>query len=313
MNKFSSLQIEYLQSRNLHDFFENFSHYVWERLKFHAENPMLSTLRETTLNENLFDGLIALMDKPLNLRLFHAKEERVNGNDFEIFVEISPNDFIYFPGQVKKIYLNGEYEAISHPVGKYDKREQILNLIDYAKGKGLPIYSFFNYSKDDFNFSDNNYVKELFGCTVIDAFYIKEKYFDANKNKIKPVYFKNIHPPANPFIAILDLINSRFPNSLKRVFPTIENLPVIKHYTKEQLVTNGLWIEINPSKDEKSGMFVGTSQLEELCNAEHKIYNSDFLPRYRLLLTIDDIQERKLNYSKKINIIQNEQPNFSRN
>lgn len=316
MIKYTIFNSKYLEAQNLHDYFKYFSYYVWERLKFHQENQGFSVLRETTLNENFFDGLVGLMQNPVNFRLFHAKDERVNGDDFELFIEITPNNFIYFPCQAKKIYPNGEYQAISHPVGKHNPKQQISNLIDYAKGKGLPIYLFFNYSKDDFDCF--NHSKELFGCTIIDAFFINDNYFDNEKNKLKTVYFKDLHPPikpliAKPLISILDLINSDFPNSLTTIFDTLKVLPIPKYYTEAQLTSDGRFIEANPSENEKKAMFVGGNKMEELWQAEYKTYHSDFLPRYRILLTIKNIEKRKTNLLRKININQNEQHNYSTN
>ena len=309
-NKYSSFQIKYLQSQNLQDYIKYFSCYVWEVLKFHAEDPKHNIIGETTLNQLFFLGLAKLMEHPLNLRLFHAREERVNGNDFEIFIEIAPNKFIYFPCQAKRTYANEEYQAISHP-RKSDKREQILNLIDYAKGNGLPMYLLFNYSKN--NFDTLNYSKELLGCTFLDAFFIKEHYFDTDRNKLKSVYFKDLYPPAKPLISILDLINSDFPTSIRRLFDTLKILPNLRYYTESEISSNGLFIETNPSKDVKKGMFVGGNKLEALWREDHKTYNSDFLPRYRILLTIETIVERKTNFLSKITINQDEQYTYSTN
>jgi hypothetical protein len=313
MKKYAIFQNKYNESKNLHDFIENFSIYTWERLKFHAENLKSSVLRETTLNENFWDGFINLMEYSVNLRLFHAKDERVNGDDFEIFIEIMPNQFIYFPCQAKKIYSNEGYQAINHLVGKYNPLQQISNLIDYAKGKGLPIYLLFNYSKDDFN--SLNHQKELFGCTVIDAFFIKNNYFDSEKNTVKTIYFKDLHPhPAKPFISILDLVNSDFPNSLKAIFETLEILPSLRYYTEAQLTSDGRFFEVNPSEDEKKAMFIlSMNKLETLWKAEFKNYDRDFLPRHRILLTLKTIEKRKINLSIKTNINQNEQHYYSAN
>ncbi len=308
MNKLSTSQIRYLKSQNLKEYFERFPFYVWERLKFHAENPKISQLRETTLNEIFWDGLLNLMNLPLNFRLFHSTKEKVNGNDFEIFLEVKPGKFIYFPCQAKKIYINGEYEAISHPVGKYDKREQILNLIDYAeKVKGLPIYLFFNFTKQNFDTADLQ--KELYGCSFVDAFFIKNKYFDDGMNKLKTVFFQNIHPPAIPLISILDLIDSDFPKSLEMIFSEIATLPKLKFYSEPELLISSNFFEVNPNKDKKKSMFIPTNELKSLWAEEHKTFSSDFLPRYRILITINSIEKRIIDILPKINIVQNEQFN----
>lgn len=308
MKKSQKYLIDFQKSHQLKDWLGYFSALTWEKLTKYRKYPAILSLGETCINELFVETIINdILKYNLPIRFFHAKDETANGNDFEIFLPIDDYHYVLFPCQAKKLYKNERYTAIQHPVGE-KKREQILYLIDYAKKvNGFPLYFLYNYTPKTFNPKDLKeylkYEQELFGCTMISAFYLLDNFLQSNQ-RLKKMTFSDIHPPAAPLTKLADLYKTNYFNnkSILKVFGEVKykkhqkSLDKMKGYTIAEIVNKKIidkeWLEIHP-KDKKR--FVGLQENALKTNLTDNL-NYEFNPKYRIVFTTENISvENRLN------------------
>ena len=131
----------------LKELYKEISSSIWDRIPFSYNIGFRYS--EVTITENLlFDIYKFSIDNPsLAINIFEAKNEKANGNDLELCLEIEPNKYVILVIQAKKLYFTTQkYRSISH---KVNDKYQIELLEDYAKReKAIPLYMFYNYAPD---------------------------------------------------------------------------------------------------------------------------------------------------------------------
>lgn len=291
------------KSHQLKDWLAYFSALTWEAYSYPHKSHSLPTYETETTNlliKNLFK---AISKYPLPIRIFKARNEKVNGNDLELVIPIKKDRYYRFFCQAKKIEFSKSY-----PNGKYnlsrtqrnDKTEQIERLLEYAKNdKGFPIYMFYNYSEEKIKLDKSvNSNKELYGCTLTSAHYLAAQYLE--NGKMKSATFKELHPPSKPLVVLADMVKTNFLKTLHTKFGKITNIreypckPIA--YTEKQLRDIGAWDEVFPSiYDDDTRRVQAPSELEKF----EKLLKTDnyntFNPAYRIMFTTYPILERKIN------------------
>ncbi len=274
---------KFIRSGEITDWLDYCSSSIWDDIKANfLLGDRLARINEVEFTNRLCRDLSILIanDKIQSpIRLWHAKNEKANGNDLEIVVEVDSDRYLVFPCQCKRIFrgtVNTEpkYRQIWHSSDEYGF--QIQNLLEYAeKVGGIPIYLFFNYI-DDVNFSED------YGITVCDGAYIAKQYYFI-ENYPSAISFKNVHPPAQ---RISDFIKNRGLSTYKH----IKYEP--KLYSSKDLDIIPGWMEINPPIEYSDGRYVALQVNSE--NSSRKSIN--FTPKFRIMFTISKFQHRIINW-----------------
>lgn len=238
--------------------YQDMSSSIWNRIPFSYN--MGFKYSEVTITENLlFDIYKFNINNPsLAINIFEAKNEKANGNDLELCLEIETNKYIILVIQAKKIYFQTQkYSSISHKVnGKY----QIDLLEDYAKReKAIPLYMLYNYSPDL-----KNKNKQYYGCTLISSKFIRENYYlKASLISWKIPTFDELHEKYNAVPLHRLALNGL------QIKKTIDNYHKdYEIYTKDELINNDRWIEIFEKNNQKYS----------------KSVSDEFEPKYRIIL-----------------------------
>lgn len=242
----------------LKELYKNISSSIWDRIPF--SYSMGFRYSEVTITENLlFDIYKFNINNPsLAINIFEAKNEKANGNDLELCLEIEPNKYVILVIQAKKLYFRTQkYRSISHQV---NKKYQIELLEDYAKReKAIPLYMFYNYAPDF-----KNKHKKYYGCTLAFSQFIREHYYlKASPDRWKIPTFDELHQKhhATP----LHTLASNRLQIKKTIDKYCKNYNV---YTKNELLDNDRWVEIFDKN-----------------NQDFSKYTSDeFEPKYRVIL-----------------------------
>lgn len=196
---FSSELLFHLQQSPLTDWLNYFAVETWDRIEFGKTHDR-NNIFETTLTQNLvFDFYRIRKREKFPIQIYESINERRNGNDLEFIFQIG-NKWLHVPCQCKIIGRNSRYEALGRKNKNGEK--QIDLLINYAKEKsGIPIYLFYNFCTD-FDLIDRiqaqwGFDVQQFGCSIIDANYIKRNYFKENGTVNIPS-FDQLHLRGNP-------------------------------------------------------------------------------------------------------------------
>jgi hypothetical protein len=262
-----------------------FSVEVWEDLEILHNLGKELRYGETTITEKLVMGLLKAIkdDKiPMPIRMFHSTDEKANGSDIEIIVEIAPNRYVIFPCQAKKLYVQEKGSTPKYETFFHNKGEQKKKLIAYAeKIKGFPLYLLYNYSK---TFKEKD--KELYGCTLISAIHLADKGTEIPQ---KPT-FDDLHPPAQPLRTIMDI---RTLAALNKEYGQI-SCHSAKPYTKIEIKNKELWYELAPIKTR----FASSVDIKELLKTNLLTnIDDDFNPSFRIIITKEIIyEERTINF-----------------
>lgn len=298
---------DFKKSHELKDWLAYFSALTWEKYTKYQHYPTIINIGEVCINQLLVETMLdTILEYPLPIRFFHSTDEAANGNDFEILLPFNKSQFILFPCQAKRIFLQKDrYESISHMIKHRESKkeyEQITYLLNYAERvKGFPIYFFYNYTPDNFHpkkcRSYSKLSKELFGCTMISAKYVFKKYFSKNK-RLNKFSFNDIHPPAQPLVKLADLYKKDFVSNdkINTVFGETEVQDnELEGYDLNTLVSMKVvkskkWVEIH-SKDKKRRIEVEAKFLDDIYNVHEKDYR--FNPKYRIMFTTEVIDPKK--------------------
>lgn len=291
---------------------------VWDRMKFASETN--SKISETTLTENLLFMINKYRSnsKDKSIRIYESKDEKANGNDLEIYLEISKNKYILLVIQAKKLYTKEQkYKAINHKIGA---NYQIDLLENYANSKnGLPLYLLYNFSP---NCIFKN--KKHFGCTLIDALQIKKDYYPKSSMHWKIPSFNDLHKcnarlyenlfRENPFrfkntyfnflrcgLPWHFLANNKYFENYVNCYNK-KNLQRIKEYMEDEIVDHKIdeWIEIGSEKVSDECIEVEKYNVSEKVVFESTIikeknldYEEKFKPKFKMLIGLEKDDELK--------------------
>lgn len=249
------------QMKKLKALYKRISSSVWDRI--HFSYNMGFKYSEVTITENLlFDMCKFNIDNPLiAINIFEAKNEKTNGNDLELCLEIEPDKYMIFVIQAKKLYYKEQkYRSLSH---KVNDKYQIDLLENYAKQiKAIPLYMLYNYAPDC-----KKKDKKDYGCSLIFSNFIKKNYYlKIASSRWKIPTFNELHQENNTFPLYLLAMN---PLKIKhRIDKNYKIGKDYKIYTKNELISNNKWI----------GIF----------DKHHKDYlsysSNEFEPKYRLMI-----------------------------
>jgi hypothetical protein len=173
---------------------------VWKRIEFARTYNL--RISETTITENfLFNFYTEASEAGLPVRLYEAKEENVNGNDLEVFIQTA-SGYLLIPCQAKILNKQNKYAKVFHKIGD---DYQVKLLWDYARRlKGIPGYLFYNYipySQQRSEFQDIGN-EEHYGISFCTAHKFKHA-LDYKKifgGRLEVPTFNGIHPhDAYPF------------------------------------------------------------------------------------------------------------------
>jgi len=282
------------ENQDITDWLAYFSVNVWNDLKFATEeDPSISKTDEREFTNRLVRGIAQLIrtDKiPLPIRLFHSPNENVNGDDIEIVVQLEENKNVIFPCQAKRLYVEtAQKDNKKARYKKYNYKTQKDQLINYAeKMGGFPLYLFYNYTEYDIKTNNSYSNKELYGCTLASAIYLKN-------NEPKPATFPNLHPPAVPLISIANFRNIL---SLNNIWGKTTNHKA-RLFSDKEIFGDNRWSEIAPPLHHKT-RYSTHINLEKVLNKKTSSDNLDmpFNPKYRIVFTAKkiDLNCRKINF-----------------
>ena len=120
-------------------------------------------------------------------------QENINGSDIDIFVESTPNNFVWYALQAKALKINGRYMAMCHH-GDY----QWIKLRRLSVNGGcIPYYLLYNgdyeYKYAGIDKCGRLFNEKQFGCSIVTLDKIESKSIDQNNNCVPP-YFTDFHP-----------------------------------------------------------------------------------------------------------------------
>lgn len=253
---------------NISNLYKKISIDTWNRLEF--ANKTNSKFSETTITENLLYSInqykVSCADS--SIQMYEAKDEKTNGNDLEVYIEINKGQYIFLAVQAKRLYIkNQKYSVISHKVAS---KFQIDLLLDYAKVKnGVALYLLYNYAP---KFKHKN--KEYYGCSLAKANHIKRKFYPKSSGRWKIPHFNDLHPKNAIPLMLLGRVNC-FKKYLEKEYPSL------KLYEANELVDDN-WINVEDIK----------YQEETVCaiedNSKEKNINSKvekiFKPKFKIVL-----------------------------
>lgn len=258
---------------SLCDELKRLSHETWERIGFVRTRSGFKIF-ETTITQNILFSLKKFTENcsQHQLQMFEAIDEKTNGNDIEIFLQVG-DKYISLPTQAKILYSSSKYTAMDHG-------NQINDLLSYSKRVGgFPLYLLYNYISDQ-SFKD-------YGCSFIDAEHLFYNYAFKSKTrsgKIKWIIptFSDLHPGyALPWyelfcISLNDLedLSVHFGDAFTLQLMRNKNL---KYYTIEELTSNPNWKAFSLDFVEK----------------ENKDESSQegFRPKFRLIISNEKIKD----------------------
>jgi len=259
-----------MKKTTLCDEFQRLSVETWDRIGFARSRSGLK-IYETTITQNLLFQLKKFSElyKTTQVQMFEAVNEKTNGNDIEIFLQID-SDYICLPTQAKIIYSNGKYPRMEH--GK-----QINDLMNYAKSVGgFPLYLLYNYDKE--NISLNNY-----GCSIVSAQYLFDNFaYKLVKKKWIIPSFSDLNPSvAEPWDVLVCNFFSNILTTMSRSL-IASDISAIKNYAIEEVVDNSNWKRLTLVKSDR----------EERDDLSETNYDNEFSPKFRIVISSQNIGKK---------------------
>lgn len=268
---------------NLTDWLKIYSRDIWNRLEFCLSRNDVKVY-ETTITQNLLYDIYRFqrLKQNCSIRLLEAKNEKVNGNDIEIFVQ-KGDKYLFFPTQAKSIYPSGKYQQIRH---KTANKRQVDSLLEYADEQGgVPLYLMYNYYFGE----EVKFIKksvgcriEDLGCSLINANYIYDKYFSPFASVVKGLpSFCDFHPyPAVPLFFLAKLTEDK--DALSRICnDDISVVRKLKEYTREEVFDNKAWNDLTPIAGRLSGIDIQGFDILR----ERKTHEFTYSAKYRLIIS----------------------------
>jgi hypothetical protein len=291
---------KFYKTKDIIHWFAAFSNHVWDELEFASKfDKSISKTDEREFTNELVRGIAKLIHRdeiPIPVRLFHSPKEGVNGSDLEIILQLGKDKNLIFACQAKRLYvetdaakknnLNAKYAQLNYKKGLQKKQ-----VIDYAERvNGFPLYLLYNYSEHDFNINSFYPNKELYGCTLINAYNLEE-------NPPESPVVSNLHPPAVPLVSIVKFKNIPTLNMLWGKSSSEHNAQFI---SDKKIFDDGRWYEIAPPLYPPK-RFVSSINMQELLKGNINLngvsVERPFNPKFRIVFTQDIIEDRKINFS----------------
>jgi hypothetical protein len=264
---------------------------TWNRIEFSRTRKGLKIF-ETTITQNILFEFLKFKElfPRIPISMFEAHNEPVNGNDIELVIRTN-SGYILSPLQAKIIYNSNKYFSMAHG-------NQINDLIGYANNiGGVPLYLLYNYVPSHIGIKSSrlcgiDYSKEQFGCSLISAHFLKEKFAFKRKmkdgnHKWKIPSFSDLHPLfAIPwFILGCCRNNSSDLDATINLLMNTKNIEAkskfkIRSYTYNELLSDNRWKPM---------------MLRDLDAIPPEIEDEDttFKPKYRIVLNTDENAEFK--------------------
>ena len=244
----------------------NLSHDTWDRIKFVRNSTLPQKVRETTITENLLFELAKFSESCTfkQVEAFEAVNEAVNGNDIEFFIQQPTGKYIFIPMQAKALYPSNKYEQIPY-------KNQNTYLLNYAKKThGFPLYLLYNYSSTNLSYKN-------FGCSIVDANYIKKNFSSLPSPTFDDLHITN--NVASPwYVLVCDSLEEKTNKSITR--DLLDNhLDIVETYDYNNFFDKNKWEKINLQE----------TYFEDRFNSEGKKIvdndSDDFLPKYRIVIS----------------------------
>jgi hypothetical protein len=253
LNLIKSLMNQIHTEQNLCNWAKVYSCLTWQKLKF--ARLVKARLTETTITQDLaFEFSLMALSRELPVKLYEARDEKANGNDFELFIE-TEKGYVLFPVQAKLLYKSNKYEKIPH---SSSGKSQIDSLLNYSKKRGgIGLYLFYNYHPHFALYEDDNLLgdhqMELYGLSFCLALHVKNKFY--RKSLATPYQWKwrvpsfyDIHPAYGfPFHVLFSSLIDGDSEEWTKFFeatPTI--MDNVIYYDKKQIKDDINWKDIAP-------------------------------------------------------------------
>jgi hypothetical protein len=224
---------------------KSYASYTWSRIAFTWQNNR-GKLFETTLTQDLIFWLYQMGHyTDLPFELWESQDETANGNDLELAVQ-TPNGYLLFPCQAKKITPLHKYPKLNHSVNGV---QQIYSLLKYShNNNGMGIYLFYNCCQDR-NHTSKHWHGDFdkissYGCSVVPADFLNDTYLTDIRWKIPT--FQELHPKAGvPFHQFIEelITNSAFSNKLWDYYYKDASM---SYFSYEDLYNPEKWNNLTP-------------------------------------------------------------------
>lgn len=170
--------------------FNKLSAHVWEDVtnqRSYGPEP-----REDMFTPKLINTIRKAYSKDNSIGVWanQSYKEKKHGNDMDIFVEIQPERFIWYPLQAKVLKIGGTYEAICHG-GDY-QWNKLYNLS--KNGDCYPYFLLYNGGEEfgaEYEGIDQclqKYPIEQLGCSIVSLNLVEDKCVNKNGNCIPPTF-----------------------------------------------------------------------------------------------------------------------------
>lgn len=156
-----------------------------------------------------------------------------------------------------------------------DHGNQINDLIKYASNNGgFPLYLLYNYFSP-FSHSHSicsiSYTEEKYGCSIISANYIKNRYaWIKPNNKWQIPRFLDLHPNISYPWFVLGCCSLNLINHLSLAFNDFD-FSKMKKFSKNELFTNPKW------------SLLSNIEEKQQFNEENRI-TASFSPKFRIII-----------------------------
>jgi len=269
---------------------------TWERIRFSRTIPNLK-IHETTITQNLIYELKILqaVGGVRNLRIQESENEKTNGSDIELCL-VTNGQAICYALQAKIIYHaskkshgNGDYRQMHHMI-KSTGDYQIDLLLNYGTSKGkVPLYLLYNYVNNPL-FLPAAGLKH-FGCTLINARFLKDNWQDTTGNLRKDIKFFNLHASARtttkPAFPWHELVCGGWPTTIANVLSRLglDAKTVVTPLSIDELLEDDAFTEIT------TGLTLTPKQEGKAKrNREREIEGlPTFNPKFRIIADVSDV------------------------
>lgn len=269
------------------DFAKIISAYFWSRIKFARSIKPKGRLRisEASLTEELvYQFYTMAANKILPVKIFQSTNEKVNGSDLEILLELD-GSVVKLPCQAKIIYATQRYGALYHKVGH---QLQIDLLIQHAKKVGgYPIYMFYNYDEyiTPTLLKVSGGIEQLWGCSIGSASEIRNRFF---KKRTTPPMFRDMHPGTCwPFYQLFEFLNTKEADKGIANILNGFDLTSLTRYRIDEILDDPRFSDL--TSPEALGFVDHFDKAPSLLINERKLLqeSAEFNPRFRILITKD--------------------------
>lgn len=279
------------------NWFQYFAQETWDRIGYVRTRRGLK-IWETTVTQNLMfefhtskEAYLPMMRTTWGIEILESINESANGNDIELFVE-TKGGILFFAVQAKIInhegfrrggLIDGNYPYMNHVVAT---NNQIDLLCDYASRKGgLPLYLLYNYVNDTFDdktLCNINFEIEQYGCSIVNASYIKTNFLVGGVWTIPT--FKNLHPSiALPWFAIPCCFSNKTKEEVLQML-AFKDIPAdnLTNYSLNDIRNDKEWKLMRPFNEIKKEEILNEDENKIESNKKEFI---EFKPKFRVIVS----------------------------